>query len=72
MCVAGITALTTVAVVKEGSGAAYVGVFAILLAATPICLVIVIDIITIRKRVTALHVKPKRHRKKKDGHFQPA
>jgi len=40
----------TEATVREGSGAQYIGVFAVIVAAMPICLIASIDLLTMKIR----------------------
>ena len=61
VCVTEITQpTTTTAAIREASGATYVGAFAVAMVAIPICLIVVIDAVTLIKK---FELRPKRQRR---------
>jgi len=59
VCVAEIKSLTTARAVKEANYAEYLGVFAVAMAAIPICLVVASDVMALNNKQTNLRTKRK-------------
>ena len=60
MCVVETNITTTVADIKEASNATYIGAFAITMMAIPISLLVLLDLITLKKKKN--EIRRRRHR----------